>query len=166
MTARGAAGGEWNPAGVVARLAALIDERDAGDPCRAASRLGVPEEALRHLSAALADDSREDRPGAAGVLAAAAHAYEVDATWLVTGQENFHGEELPPASRIRVADLLLRVGHHLLAGRRRGGRSPDRAPGGEHDGARDGARDGVRNAARDGARSGVAAIIPERDAAG
>ena len=118
MTTFGARPGrEWSPAGVASRLGALIEERDAGDPARAALRLGVPIDALRQLPSVLADDSRDDTLAAASVLAAAARAYHVDATWLVTGEEDFHGEDLAPAARIRVADLLLRVGEQLLAAR-------------------------------------------------
>ena len=125
----GAGRQEWNAAGVVARLRSLIDARDAGDAGRAASRLGVSVDALRQLSAALADDGRDDAQapadgGAAEVLAAAARAYQVDATWLVTGEEDFHGDDLAPGARIRVADLLLRVGHRLLDARRRGRDAP------------------------------------------
>jgi hypothetical protein len=53
------------------------------------------------------------------VLAAVARGYRVDATWLVTGVEDFHGERLAPAARLQVAALLQAVGQRILRARRR-----------------------------------------------
>lgn len=85
-----AGGTGWTATGILARLAALVAERDVGDEWA--------------------------RAGA--VLAAVARGYAVDATWLVTGAQDFRGERLPPTSRLRVADLLLRAGERLLTARR------------------------------------------------
>jgi hypothetical protein len=109
---------EWSPAGIVARLDALVAERDAGDVRRAAARCGVTREALAQLAAALADDARDLAAACGAVLAAVARGYRVDATWLVTGDEDFHGDRLAPVARLRVADLLLHVGERLLVARR------------------------------------------------
>jgi len=115
---RATAADEWSAAGIVARLDALVTDRDAGDVCRAASRCGLTREAIVDLAAALADDARDHPGGAALVLAAVARGYDVDATWLVTGVEDFHGDRLAPTARLRVADLLLDVGGRMLTTRR------------------------------------------------
>jgi hypothetical protein len=125
MMSRGGRGsGEWTPAGIIARLRSLIEAKDGGDVRRAAGRFGVAPEAIAELPAALADDARDQDARAATVLAAAARAYDVDATWLVTGHENFHGEQLAPAARLRVAEILSHVGQRLLAARRNGTGAP------------------------------------------
>jgi hypothetical protein len=117
----GAAVEEWTPAGIVARLDALVRARDAGDLRRAAARCGVSRAALARLAAglrALAPERRRGPGRAAGVLAAVARGYRVDATWLVTGAEDFHGERLAPAARLQVAALLQAVGQRILRARR------------------------------------------------
>ena len=119
-TASGARALGWAVSGIVARLDALVAERDAGDLTRAATRCGVPADALRRLGTTLADDAPggDDAAAGAAVLAAAARGYGVDPIWLVTGVEDFHGERLAPAARVRVAELLLEVGRRLLRARR------------------------------------------------
>lgn len=114
---RGAAT-EWTAAGIVARLDALVAERDGGNVRRAAARCGVPRAALAELAGSLADDTRDGCPEVGELLAAVARAYRVDATWLVTGAEDFHGDRLAAAARLRIADLLLHVGQGLLSARR------------------------------------------------
>lgn len=118
MAPPGGAATEWTAAGILARLDALVAERDAGDLRRAAVRCGVPRSALVELAATLADDARDGCAGAGEVLAAVARGYRVDATWLVTGVEDFRGDQLAAGARLRVADLLLHVGQRLLTARR------------------------------------------------
>lgn len=69
-------------------------------------------DALERLLAADGDPSRS-----AEVLATVARIHHVDAVWLLTGESDFHSERYTPEARLRIADLLMRVGMELLSSR-------------------------------------------------
>src|SRR5215208_142951 len=105
-----------NAAGIAERVRALVSTRDRGDAALAAGRLGVPTVDIadldRVLAAGLSDDCAQD--GVLRFLAAVTRGYQADPCWLLTGHSDLRRAELSPSDRLKVADLLLRLGDFLV----------------------------------------------------
>ena len=104
-------------AGIAARVRSLVEARDRGDASRAASRLGVPARDLDRLDQILADDMCDDKSSqetGLRLLAAVTRSYQADPCWLLTGHSDLHDADLGASDRLRLADLLLRLGEILL----------------------------------------------------
>ena len=106
-------------AGIAERVRALVSSRDRGDHERASGRLGVPVGDLEQLDRLISEQMCDDRRGepALRVLAAVMRNYQADPCWLLTGHSDLRNADLSALDRLKVADLLLRLGEFLLRDR-------------------------------------------------
>lgn len=90
----------------------IIAREDHGDLAAAARRLQLPLEDMQHLEDVLASETPRKR---AVLLASVVRTYRTDACWLLTGSEATSLTELPPETRLEVAQLLSEIGTSILA---------------------------------------------------
>ncbi len=89
----------------------LIAKEDRGDISAAARRLELSIEDLERLDDVIAREPSRKR---AALLASVVRNYRTDACWLLTGQEAAALIELPPETRLEVAQLLSEIGSRIL----------------------------------------------------
>ncbi|HKG91479.1 MAG TPA: hypothetical protein VKA84_06305 [Gemmatimonadaceae bacterium] len=106
----------FSSAGIAERVRSLVNSRDRGDTKRASGRLGVPVQDLDLIDRLFADQMCDDRAheSALKLLAAVTRGYQADPCWLLTGHTDMRRAELSPSDRLKVADLLLRLGDFLV----------------------------------------------------
>jgi len=90
-----------------------VDIHDGGDFGRAATRLGVRAQDLEGLEWLMSHDLQQ----AIQPFAALVRCYRVDASWLLTGVDNFDAAGMSDDDRLYVADLMVRVANTNFADR-------------------------------------------------
>lgn len=103
----------WSGEAIAARLRTLIAQREGGDVCLAARRLGVGVAGLVRLEETMVADKRRAalRVEADAILLAAILHYGVSAAWLLTGCDEPDLPALPKAVRDRLVYLVVGAAH-------------------------------------------------------
>jgi hypothetical protein len=91
------------------RVRSLIEHHDSGDEAAAAWRHGVYRDALAALLAGSLEHLDLD------TLGAVMDAYEVDATWLLTGERELPTAALSVEARLEIAEVLSQLSARVLS---------------------------------------------------